>query len=36
VKTSVRLSALGEKKKRRDGKGCERYDGAAIDEENQL
>ena len=24
------------RKKRRDGKSCERYDGAAIDKENQL
>ena len=33
---SVRLSALGERKKRRDGKSCEWYDTATIDEENQL
>ena len=33
---SVRLSALGERKKRRDGKSCEWYETAAIDEENQL
>jgi len=33
---SLRLSALGERKKRRDGQSCEWYDGAAIDEENQL
>jgi len=32
----VRLSALGERKKRRDGKSCEWYDTATIDEENQL